>query len=531
MSETSAPISKKWRAFFDGAVICADACDLDGDGLLELVAAGHDQTLKCFNNDGSELWFVKFGDYIRSVVCADITQNGKYEVVAGSTDRTLRAFTADGTKMWLHTFGTEVWVIHFGDADNDGAPEIIVSTQDNYITAFNSIGEIIWKINSDSLARCLITVDLYGNGSQEFIIGTESGSVKILSNGVTIKERSDFGAPIYCMAVEDINKDGELEIVIGTRDNKLRLLNSNLEDIWEIPLIGNSALSCAVADIDSDGEFEIVIGGIFKLLAYNKDGTELWSHNAQTLVYSVMAADMTGNHAMELIFPGPQNSIGIFEVEQKGTPKAPVEIAGVAVIPAPIEVVEAEGTPKEVPSETVILEKPLSITEVTPIEEVVPVVERKAAIPFPPAETSTIIIPSKEESPIKNLLQDKLGDLDELMEGLSVDQYLELFRSSAVISSLLERSNIIDKESSQVRRLFGELVILEESLISLIKGATYEATFSLKEKFDELENRNEVISVEFSVLDQTRYGNLADFVKARQELIEVIRDVVLKSRK
>jgi len=89
----------------------------------------------------------------------------------------------------------------------------------------------------------------------------------------------------------------------------------------------------------------------------------------------------------------------------------------------------------------------------------------------------------------------------------------------------------MDKEASQVRRLFGELVILEESLINLIRGATYEATFSLKEKFDELENRNEVTSVEFSVLDQTRYGNLADFVKARQELIEVIRDIVLKSRR
>ena len=185
---------------------------------------------------------------------------------------------------------------------------------------------------------------------------------------------------------------------------------------------------------------------------------------------------------------------------------------------------------EEIPGD-IVAEVSTSITDVTPIQESVAEEEKKIDIPFPQAEKSTIIIPSKEESPVNNMLKTKLADLDELMKGLSVDQYLELFQSSEVISSLLERSNIMDKESSQVRRLFGELVILEESLIGLIKGATYEATFSLKEKFDELENRNEVISVEFSVLDQTRYGNLADFVKARQELIEIIRDVVLKSRR
>jgi hypothetical protein len=148
-----------------------------------VVAVGSDDdNLYVINGDGSLAFQVTTGgDVEASPSFCDLDDDGVLEVVAGSEDGMLYVYSLDGTAFsgWPQTLGGEiVSSAAFCDTDDDEEPEIFVGCNDGYLYGFDPDGTALpfFPVPMDGAVESSPAVhDLDRDHDYDVIVGTNAG--------------------------------------------------------------------------------------------------------------------------------------------------------------------------------------------------------------------------------------------------------------------------------------------------------------------------------------------------------------------
>ncbi len=282
--------------------------DLDGDGVLEIVAIDELGVIYAWKNNGAE--FID-GD-------SNPLTPGVFKRLSGSTFQ----------------YSTPA----LADIDNDGKDEIIVGTEANQLYAFNGDGSNVPGFPvalSDDIAGSPAVGDVDGNGSLDIVVNVHNGNVRAITNtGANLWTRTlvngNFFGPSPALA--DVDGDGKLETFIPASNGKLYVLTYTGADRPGFPVTYSTLTytesSPVVADIDGDGLLDVVLGTEEKTIwGWNRngvplDGFPLTTGDAMRGVPTI--TDVDGDGDVDLVAAGWDKNVYVWDFAGTWDPnKAP----------------------------------------------------------------------------------------------------------------------------------------------------------------------------------------------------------------
>ena len=236
-----------WKYRARASITGIETADLDGDGILEILASSNDGYVYALNSSGNLLWRVYSRCQMFSVKAEDITGDGKPEVLAGGC-RHLQIIDNSGSEMFKYHVGLEIHDIDVSDLDGDGIMEIVMIAH-----SFS---------------------------------GSQSSVSVVAPNGQTLWRKDFSGARIRGLALADVNGDGNTDILVAGRS--LVAYDRFGRVLWSV----NLGASCERIVVSDDGR--ILVGASNRLFIIDFNGNILKIVDAAGMVFDV--ADFEGNY-------------------------------------------------------------------------------------------------------------------------------------------------------------------------------------------------------------------------------------------
>jgi hypothetical protein len=222
---------------------------------------------------------------------ADLDGNGIMEIMAGSTSGEFKVWDINGDSIWVKTgLGMIQSKPAIGDIDLDGDKEIVVTNRTNAIYIWESNGADFpgWPqyVSEVSGLKSPVLFDLNGDDTLEIIVGERdwpNGRIDVYSHNGSLLwfDTLDY----MCVAtpsVGDIDNDGIFEIVAASYYSLYAWdANGNLEPNWPLtiaPAGGMSYSQPTLVDLDGDDDLEIAI--TYYDWNTSDDYLGIWHHDA-----------------------------------------------------------------------------------------------------------------------------------------------------------------------------------------------------------------------------------------------------------
>ncbi|MBL9100396.1 MAG: VCBS repeat-containing protein [Myxococcales bacterium] len=248
-----------------GVAACSGlaAGDIDGDGIVELVAVDPAGAVVAFEHDGAAKW-------------------------------TSAAYPADLAYAFMS-------VPSIADMDGDGSPEIIVGR-----VILNSDGSLRGKglhgTGAPTYGSTSFAVDTDNDGVQEVVVG--NALYRPDGSDIWYNQMAD-GYP----AVADFDGDGGPEIVVvgaGT----VRLQTAGGGVLWDVANPAQVGGPPTIADYDGDGKPEIGVAGKVGYVVFDTDGSVLWqqaTQDASSAVTGSSVYDFEGDGVADVVYADEVN--------------------------------------------------------------------------------------------------------------------------------------------------------------------------------------------------------------------------------
>ncbi len=310
------------------------AADVNRDGLMDIVAASHDDDrLAWYQNDGDTAFTahdVSVGEVNgpSSVFVADVDGDGNADVLAASrNDNDITWFENDGGQRFaadtIYRNAANAESVFAADMDGDGDMDVIsaASGTDDEIAWYENDGSESFTYHTISRtaenARSVFAADVDGDGDMDVLSASEaddtiawyenSGSKTFARRNITTDAegaRSVFAA--------DVDGDGDMDVLSASYNGDTIAWHENngnavFVDHHEITNGADGASSVFAVDMDGDGDMDV-------LAASERDDTIAWYENdgnqnfaphsintAADEVHSVFAADVDGDGDMDVV--------------------------------------------------------------------------------------------------------------------------------------------------------------------------------------------------------------------------------------
>ncbi|MFO7541034.1 MAG: PKD domain-containing protein [Chloroflexota bacterium] len=316
--------------------------DLDGDGIVELVAPANNGRLYVYRGDGQDagngsplLWSSDLVGQAAEPALADLSNDGKAEIVVSGANGTA-AFTHEGNILWYRPDIVSYYSAQslawggpsIGNLDLDPEPEIVIAASEDALYVLDPEGNTLF---SDPIGRwptVPVLADITGDGNMDIIVAQE-WELKVYDyfNGGQIAwsyNQTDtvthlggqgaFGAP----AVADLTGDGQPEIIINW-GHLIEALRDDGTVLWRYHtnntnLFRPSAIT--VADVTGDGQMNIVTASAISagfnvfdhlLMVLDAAGNLVWQQTVadnSASASGVAAQDLTGDGVWEILWNG-----------------------------------------------------------------------------------------------------------------------------------------------------------------------------------------------------------------------------------
>lgn len=273
------------------------AGDLNGDGIVEIVATSINHEVSAMNLNGTFMWRFNNDDTVFSgVAIGDLDHDGKNEVVFGGDSSPsqfywqggrITALTNDGRRMWVKQTDQVIWSTPaLADLNNDGSLEVVVGTG----LFYSGAGNKVYVLNS---------------AGQDLVIAGNPGWPQTLTNQGGQPAGVD-GRVQSSPAIGDVNGDGSLDIVIADAQGRVYAFNSNGSTIWSVQGFTpqNLYTSPVLADVDGDNILDVVMSAEGTIRAFRgTTGGQIWNVNDGLPHYSAAAVgDVLGTGRQHIVF-------------------------------------------------------------------------------------------------------------------------------------------------------------------------------------------------------------------------------------
>lgn len=202
-------------------------CDINGDGIAEIVAGSWNGRLYALDLDGRPLpgWPQQLGHFIwSSPAAADIDGDGRLEIVAAAEE--VYAFRTDGSLVPGFPVATGSYMVSspaLADLDGDGRCEIWIGAEALY--AIDGSGRVIYRGHAGRYCWASPTIaDFDGDGQEEIAIGTWGGALQLHKPGVASSVLIQTGAPIFASTTVSEMRTGGSVVVAASWDGALYVL-------------------------------------------------------------------------------------------------------------------------------------------------------------------------------------------------------------------------------------------------------------------------------------------------------------------
>ncbi len=288
--------------------------DLDGDGILDVIAAEHSTTYygdisrvyALDGEDGTTMWTYVLDDGARAMTVADLTNDGIIDVIVGASyhstntpDGRVHAIDGtDGSQLWTFYIGATIDAVTTGNFNGDAYLDVAAGSFDDYVYAINGeTGVQLWRREIASLwINDVAAADVNGDNIDDVAYAHEylAGYNNYLGvlDGTDGSDIWGLTVPYLVMTVkiEDIDTDGVLEAIFGViyADNHGEIHVRTASDgtlEWDFNLGSvdhtNGEIVLGIGDIEDDGDNDLIVAtylGDHVVHAFNGDSnTPLWS--------------------------------------------------------------------------------------------------------------------------------------------------------------------------------------------------------------------------------------------------------------
>jgi uncharacterized protein YegL len=304
--------------------------DLDGDGTLDLIAAGSGSFVSVLLNQGNGTFSPKI-DYaagfanVRSLVAADLDGDGKRDIVVSYYGGAVGVLlnNGNGTFAMSVTYFTSpgAFSVAVADLNGDGAADLAVANAgDTRVSVLLNKGNgtfaVAVKYTVAANPNSIAAADLDGDGKPDLAVASSNtGTVSVLhnqGNGV-FAAKVDYPANSTLsgssLVAADLNGDGRPDLALAYDGGVVSVLLNQGNGTFAAKvdyLTGAGVTSIAAADLNGDGELDLAVANanasIVSVLVNQGNGTfaAKIDFDAGLEPGSVVAADLNGDGRPDL---------------------------------------------------------------------------------------------------------------------------------------------------------------------------------------------------------------------------------------
>jgi len=252
----------------------AGAVDLDGDGHPELIFAEGSSIgtrFRVFHGyDGSPFWNVtiafRSGDVIASPALVDVDGDGLLDLIASSTDGAVYAFHGtNGSVIWSTPLGEEISTsaVPTGDIEGDGRIEVVVETLSGVVHVLDAMtGAERWSLaTGPGPLQTLGLADLDGDGGLETVVAHCSGDglFAIRPNGTIMWHKASLSSCNHAPALLDVSGDALPDVIAyDSLQGLVAVGGTNGTVLWSNTAFYSVGLQPIVAAIMDSGNMYIL---------------------------------------------------------------------------------------------------------------------------------------------------------------------------------------------------------------------------------------------------------------------------------
>lgn len=272
--------------------------DIDGDGRNDVLFFDTQARAVLYAGDGTVIWSAtdkETGAYAVPTAC-DLDGDGTVEVISGR----LVLNGADGTlRVSLPSEGYSTPAC--ADLDQDGRQEILYGD-----TVYDADGNEVFSVGiATTYGRMPAVIQADGDDAGELVVAADAKGVIVDDDGTELAALTYTGSLTGPPCVADFDGDGASEVVIPS-NTTLSLFEADGTRVWSIVTgDGSGFAGCSAWDVDDDGAYEVLFAGEtrFRIFDGRTGGTlfETTDHNSVTIYEYPVVADVDHDGAAEVI--------------------------------------------------------------------------------------------------------------------------------------------------------------------------------------------------------------------------------------